>query len=112
MTAIRAIITLIYLFIRNKLAIAFNKTLSDNFQKVYETTLQTSTQNMIKKDKQDNSVLSTVGQMCLCFTELAVFLVLAFICYFIEEQVFYVIFLLSIVSSLSIDWVITKENQR
>lgn len=111
-TAIRAIITLIYLFIRNKLAIAFNKTLSDNFQKVYETTLRTSTQNMIKKAKQDNSVLSTVGQMCLCFTELVVFLVLAFICYFIEEQVFYVIFLLSIVSSLSIDWLITKEDQR
>lgn len=60
-TAIRALITTVYLFIQNKVAISFNKALSDNFEKVYETTLQTSIQNMIKESDEDNTILSTVG---------------------------------------------------
>ena len=108
-TAIRTLITVVYLFIKNKMAIAFNKALSDNFEKVYETTLQTSLQNMIKESDVDNTILSTVGQMSLCFTEIIVFSGLALISYFVDTNVFYVIFILSIVSTLDINLLMRKK---
>lgn len=46
-STIRIIITAVYLFAKNKILISFNKTLSDNFEKVYETSIQTSIQNII-----------------------------------------------------------------
>lgn len=102
------LITSVFLFAKNKLFISFNKMLSDNFEKVYETTVQTSLQNKIKSSQEDNSILSTVGQMSLCFTELFVFLGLSVISYFVDMNVFYVIFVLSIFSTLGINLLIRK----
>ena len=107
-TIIRILITAVFLFVRDKIWISFNKMLSDNFEKVYETTVQTSLQNKIKLSPEDNSLLSTVGQMSLCFTEVFVFLGLSVINYFVEMNVFYVIFILSIFSSLGINWLVKK----
>lgn len=111
-STIRVIITAVYLFAKNKILISFNKTLSDNFEKVYETSIQTSIQNIIKKSKEDNELLSAVGQMSLCFTEIFVFALLAFIAKFIGENVFYVIFILSIVSTIIINIDIKSENKK
>lgn len=108
-TVIRTLITTVYLFIQNKVAISFNKALSDNFEKVYETTLQTSIQNMIKESDEDNTMLSTVGQMSLCFTEIIVFSGLALISYWVDTNVFYVIFVLSIISTLDINLLVRKK---
>lgn len=41
-TIIKTMITGIYLFARNKIIISLNNMLSDNFTKVYETSIQTS----------------------------------------------------------------------
>ena len=109
-TAIRTLITTAYLFIQNKMAIFFNKALSDNFEKVYETTLQTSIQNMIKESDEDNTMLSTVGQMSLCFTEIMVLSGLSLISYFVDTNVFYVIFILSIISTLDINLLIRRNK--
>lgn len=109
-TVIKVIITSIFLFVRNKVTISLNKTLSDNFEKVYETSIQTSIQNIIKESKENNELLSAVGQMILCFTEVIVFIILAIISSFIEEKVFIVIFVLSIISTLCINSNIKKEN--
>ena len=111
-STIKVIITTVYLFAKNKLLISFNKTLSDNFEKVYETSIQTSIQNIIKESKEDNELLSAVGQMSLCFTEVFVFALLAFIAKFIGENVFYVIFVLSIISTIIINIGIKSENKR
>ena len=46
--------------------ISINKTVGDNLEKVYETSIQTSIQNIIKESKEDNDLLSAVGQMSLC----------------------------------------------
>ena len=108
-TAIRTLITALYLFIQNKMAIACNKALSDNFEKVYETTLRTSIQNIIKDSDEDSTILSTVGQMSLCFTEVIVFLGLSLISYFVDIKVFYVIFILSIISTLDINLLVRKK---
>ena len=101
---------MIYLFVKNKVAISLNKAISDNVTKVYETSIQTSIQNIIKKSKEDNDLLSSVGQMSLCFTEVVVFAVLAILAKFIGEGIFYVIFILSIISTIGINLEIKKET--
>ena len=111
-STIRVIITAVYLFAKNKILISFNKTLSDNFEKVYETSIQTSIQNIITESKEDNELLSAVGQMSLCFTEVFVFALLAFMAKFIGENVFYVIFILSTVSTIIINIDIKLENKK
>ncbi len=102
-TIIKAIITSVFLFAKNKVTIAFNKVLNDNFEKVYETSINTSIQNIIKESKEDNDLLSAVGQMSLCFTEVIVFPLLAIISSFIGEKVFIIIFIISILSSIFIN---------
>lgn len=102
-SAIKIVITGMYLLIRNKFVISINKAVNDNFEKVYETSIQTSIQNIIKKEKEDDSVLSTVGQMSLCFTELIVFLALSFLSLYIGEKIFYILFILSILSTIGIN---------
>ena len=102
-TIIKVIITSVFLFAKNKVTIAFNKVLNDNFEKVYETSINTSIQNIIKESKEDNDLLSAVGQMSLCFTEVIVFALLAIISSFIGEKVFIIIFILSILSSIFIN---------
>ncbi len=108
---IRVFITTIYLFAKNKMIISINKTVGDNLEKVYETSIQTSIQNIIKESKEDNDLLSAVGQMSLCFTEVIVLAVLSIISKFIGENIFYLIFILSIVSTIAINLEITKETQ-
>ena len=106
---IRVIITAIYLFTKNKIIISINKTVSDNLEKVYETSIQTSIQNIIKEGKEDHCLLSVVGQMSLCFAEVIIFVILSIISKFIGENIFYLIFILSIISTISINLVIKKE---
>lgn len=108
-TIIKVSITLIYLFIKNKFIVSINKTISDNISKVYETSIQTSIQNIIKESKEDNDLLSSVGQMALCFAEVIVFLILTILSKFIGEKIFIVIFILSILSTILIN-INIKQN--
>ena len=109
---IRLVITSIYLFVKNKLIISINKTVSDNLEKVYETSIQTSIQNIIKDSKEDHDLLSAVGQMSLCFTEVIVFAILSIIAKYIGENVFYIIFVLSIISTIMINFYVAKEIKK
>lgn len=109
-TIMKAIIIGIFLFAKNKVTISLNKTLSDNFEKVYETSIQTSIQNIIKGSKENNELLSAVGQMSLCFTEVVVFAILALLSKFIGEKVFIIIFILSMISTICININIKKEK--
>ncbi len=109
-TIMKAMITAIFLFSRNKMLISCNKTLNDNFEKVYETSIQTSIQNIIKESKENNELLSAVGQMSLCFTEVMVFVVLAILATFMGEGVFYIIFMLSIISTIAINFNIKQSR--
>lgn len=109
-TIIKSIITGVFLFAKNKVVVSFNKTLSDNFGKVYETSIQTSIQNIIKESKENNELLSAVGQMSLCFTEVIVFAILAILSSFIGEKIFIIIFVLSIISTICININIKREK--
>jgi len=110
-SVIKALITAIFLFAKNKVTISLNKTLNDNFQKVYETSTQTSIQNIIKESKEDNELLSAVGQMTLCFTEIIIFGILTLLSRFIGEKIFIVIFILSIISTIGININIRKNKK-
>lgn len=83
---------------------------SDNFDKAYEASIQSSIQNLMKKSNENKEVLAAVGQMSLCFTEVIVFLVLSFVSIYINEYVFYIIFVLSIISTISINKIIVKND--
>ena len=109
-SVIKATISGVYLFARNKITISLNSTLSDNFAKVYETSIQTSIQNIIKDSKEDRDLLSAVGQMSLCFTEIVIFTILAILSNFIGEKIFYIIFILSMISTIGINLNIKKEK--
>ena len=109
-TFIKATITGVYLVARNKVMISLNSTLSDNFAKVYETSIQTSIQNIIKNSKEDSDLLSAVGQMSLCFTEVIIFTILSILSIFVGEKIFYIIFILSMISTIGINFNIKKEN--
>lgn len=110
-TVIKTIITVIFLITKNKIVISINKMLNDNFQKVYETSTQTSIQNIIKESKEDNELLSAVGQMTLCFTEIVIFGILALTSRFIEKKIFIIIFILSIISTILINVNIKQSRE-
>ena len=107
---IRIFITSIYLFARNKIIISVNKTASDNLEKVYETSVQTSIQNIIKNSKEDKDLLAAVGQMSLCFTEVIILTILAIITKFIGKNIFYIIFIMSIISTIVINLEVKKSE--
>lgn len=109
-STIRVIITSIFLFAKNNIIISLNKALADNFEKVYETTTQTSIQNIIKESKENNDLLSAVGQMSLCFTEFIVLLALSMLSSFLKERIFIIIFILSIISTICININIKIED--
>lgn len=109
---LKGVITGIFLFAKSKVIISLNQTLSDNFEKVYDTSIQTSIQNIIKEQKENSEFLSAVGQMSLCFTEVIVFSILALLSNFIGEKVFIVIFGLSIISTFCINRNIKRESNR
>lgn len=111
-TIIKGIITGVFLLAKSKITISLNKTLSDNFEKVYDTSIQTSIQNIIKEQKENSEFLSAVGQMSLCFTEVIVFSILAFLSNFMGEKVFIIIFGLSIISTFYINRSMKKESNR
>lgn len=109
-SVIKAIITGVFLFAKNKITISLNKTVSDNFEKVYETSIQTSIQNIIKGSKENHELLSAVGQMSLCYAETIVFAILAFLSFWMEEKIFSVIFVLSIISTIGTNSYLKKAK--
>lgn len=100
---IKIIITSIFIFFQNKFIISLGKIFGDNFEKVYETSIQTSIQNIIKSSCDSSELLSSVGQMSLCFTEVIIFIFLSLVSKLFGNLVFIVMFILSIISTILID---------
>lgn len=108
-TVIKMMITSLFLVFKHKIVISINKMIYDNFEKVYDTSIQTSIQNMIKESEDNSELLSTIGQMCLCFAEVLLLLFLSFISLFVNQKIFYGIFIISIVSTLYINIKLKKN---
>lgn len=108
-SVLKTIITSLFLVSKSNVAISLIKTINDNLAKVYETTIQTSIQNIMVKTDGDNSFLSTVGQMSLCFMELIVLIILSILAKFIGIQVFKFIFILTIIATIMINFKVNKS---
>ena len=108
-SVLRMIVSAIFLVIKNKWIISFNKTVFDNLQMVYETTFITSIQEIIKGSKRNDAILSTICEMCLCFTEIIVFLIFALIAIVLNEKIFIVIFISTIISVYVMNNKINKQ---
>lgn len=111
-TILKAIVSGMFIFAKSKFAIALNKTINDNLEKAYHTNVQTSIQNITKNEKEDNALLSTIGQMCLCFTEIIVLILLAIIAKFIDVEIFKVLFVLSVIATILINCTVKKTYQK
>ena len=108
-SVLRMIVSAVFLVIKNKWIISVNKTVHDNLQMVYETTFITSIQEIIKGSKKNDALLSTICEMCLCFTEVIVFSIFAILAIFIKENIFIVIFISTIISVYLMNKKINKQ---
>ena len=102
-SVLKLTITSIFLIAKSKFSISLNKTVNDNLSKAYETSVQTSIQNIMIKTHGDKLFLSTIGQMSLCFSEIIVLLILSILAKFIGIQIFKFIFILSIMATIIIN---------
>ena len=97
-SVLKAIVSGIFLVIKNKVLISLNNMIYDNIQKMYETTYTTALQAIIRKSYIDNDKLSTLSEMWLCFTELIVLVLLSIIAIYMKEKVFILIFITEIIA--------------
>lgn len=106
---LKIIISAIFIFVKNKFIISFNKTVNDNLEKIYETNVQASIQNIITKSQENNTLLSAIGQMILCITECVVFIGFSLMTTVIHIEIFKIIFVLSIIATIAINRNIVKS---
>ncbi len=95
---LKAIVSGIFLIIKNKVIISINNMVYDNVKKMYETTYTTALQTVIKDSDVDNDKLATLAEMWLCFTELIELTILAIVAIYIKEKVFILLFVFEILA--------------
>ena len=108
---LKIIVLSIFIFAKDKIVISIDKTVNDNFEKVYDTNAQTLIQNVTKNENEDKSFLSTIGQMSLCFTEIIVLLIFALIAKIVDIEVFKILFIGSIIATILINKYCRKVNE-
>lgn len=97
---LRIILTSIFIFTKNKITISINKIAFDSTEQIYDMTYISSTENIIKNSPKENCLLASVGEMCLCFSELVCFAIIAFIAYYNTSYAFIFMFTASIISTI------------
>ncbi len=107
----KIIVLSIFIFAKNKVVISIDKTVNDNLSKAYDTNTQTLIQNITKNENEDKTLLSTIGQMTLCFTEIIVLIIFALIATILDVEVFKVLFICSIIATILINRCCRKVNE-
>ena len=97
-SALKAIVTGVFLIAKNKIVMSVNNMFYDNIKKMYETSYTTAMQTMIEESEKDNDKLATLSEMWLCFTELIELLILAIFAYYIKEKVFILLFIFELLA--------------
>lgn len=95
--------------IRNVIGVSLINIISGVFYKTYDTAFCTSVHNITKNSEENNEMLSTASEMWLCFTELIAYSLLALLAIFINENIFFVIFALSIISTIIINITLNRS---
>lgn len=108
-TILRLITTSIFIITRNKVIISINKATFDSIEQIYDMVYISSIENIIKKNPKENSLLASSGEMCLCFTELLCFSLIALIALYSATGAFIFMFACSIISTIMMNKMIQKH---
>lgn len=105
---LKRLVSFIFLICRTPYIISTNKLAFDNIDKLYETTRQSITGRHIKNINGNNQILPSVYEMCLCFSEVIVFYIFAKISEYVGENIFIVIFAMSMIANYIINIKLSK----
>ncbi len=94
---IKGLITAIFLFAKNTYILMINQSLYKLVDNVYDSSYSTLSQSKVETDKKDTMLLSMIHEMCLCFYEFIVLLILMLISLINVNFTFKVMFIGSII---------------
>lgn len=94
---IKGLITAIFIFAKNTYILMINQSLYKLVDNVYDSSYSTLSQSKVETDKKDTMLLSMIHEMCLCFYEFIVLLILMLISLINVNFIFKVMFIGSII---------------
>lgn len=94
---IKSLITAIFIFAKNTYILMINQSLYKLVDNVYDSSYSALSQSKVETDKKDTMLLSIIHEMCLCFYEFIVLLVLMMISLINVNFTFKVMFIGSII---------------
>ncbi len=94
---IKGLITAIFIFAKNTYILMINQSLYKLVDNVYDSSYSALSQSKVETDKKDTMLLSMIHEMCLCFYEFIVLLILMLISLINVNFTFKVMFLGSII---------------
>lgn len=109
-STIKGIITAIFIFAKNKILLMTNQSIYKLVDNVYASSYSALSQSKVENDKKSTILLSIIHEMCLCFFEFVVLLLLLIISAFSISITFKVMFISSIIVLLTNAVLIKKWN--
>lgn len=94
---IKGLITAIFIFAKNTYILMINQSLYKLVDNVYDSSYSALSQSKVETDKKDTMLLSMIHEMCLCFYEFIVLLILMMISLINVNFTFKVMFIGSII---------------
>ena len=94
---IKGLITAIFIFEKNTYIVMINQSLYKLVDNVYDSSYSALSQSKVETDKKDTMLLSMIHEMCLCFYEFIVLLILMLISLINVNFTFKVMFIGSII---------------
>ena len=94
---IKGLITAIFIFAKNTYILMINQSLYKLVDNVYDSSYSALSQSKVETDKKDTMLLSMIHEMCLCFYEFIVLLILMLISLINVNFTFNVMFIGSII---------------
>lgn len=94
---IKGLITAIFIFAKNTYILMINQSLYKLVDNVYDSSYSALSQSKVETDKKDTMLLSMICEMCLCFYEFIVLLILMLISLINVNFTFKVMFIGSII---------------
>lgn len=94
---IKGLITAIFIFAKNTYILMINQSLYKLVDNVYDSSYSALSQSKVETDKKDTMLLSMIHEMCLCFYEFIVLLILMLISLINVNFTFKVMFIGSII---------------
>lgn len=96
-SAIKGIITLVFLFIKNSFVLMINQSTYKLVDNVYDSAYSALSQSKVENDKKDTMLLSMIHEMCLCFFEFVILTVFVIVSIINVNLTFKAMFISSII---------------